>query len=256
MTLTNIRKFIGLGGVAKTENVTAQRWGRRFELIMVAIAIWLPIQWHMALHHFINPSIEEFSNWVIWFVFISETTTLVNLVDTKWLYIKRNWMNLVIIVLGIPFIWESTPLLGILRGLQLLLMARLLFPWWNTTVRFLSRNRLGATLTTAFVTTTLAGALMAIVDNGVKTPWDGIWWAWQTVTTVGYGDVIPTSVTGKILAIFMMIMGIALISLLTANFSAYFVSKGASKVAKTEDQILKTLQEMQKKLDKLEEKLK
>jgi voltage-gated potassium channel len=51
-------------------------------------------------------------------------------------------------------------------------------------------------------------------------------------------------------------MGIALISLLTANFSAYFISKGTSEVAHTEEQILRTLQEVQKRLDKIEEHLK
>lgn len=253
--MNNLRKLVGLAGVAKNDNFTAQHWGRRFEFAMVMVAIWLPIQWHMAFHHIMPPLLAETADWLIWLFFVAETGSLLSLVDSKTSYLKRNWMNLFIIFFGFPLMWEHTPLLGVLRGLQLLLMLRLLLPWWSTTVRFLSRNRLGATLLTAFVTTTLAGALMAIIDNGIKTPWNGIWWAWQTVTTVGYGDIIPTSVPGRLLAILMMLMGIALISLLTANFSAYFIGKGTSKVAKTEDEILKILTDIQKRLDQLEKKL-
>lgn len=252
--MSKFRKLIGLAGVAKNENYTAQQWGRRFEFLMVLVAIWLPLQWHMQNHHLISRFASEIANWIVWFFFVMETTTLLILADHRFNYLKRNWMNLVIITLGLPAIWEQTPLLGILRGLQLLLMMRLMLPWWDTSVHFLSRNRLGTTLIVAFVTTTLAGVLMTAIDPRFRTPWEGIWWAWQTVTTVGYGDIVPISFTGRILAIFLMLIGLALLSLLTANFSAYFISRGTSEVAKTEDEILKIVQDIQKRLDKIEQR--
>jgi voltage-gated potassium channel len=252
--MINIRKIIGLSGVAKNETHLAQLWGSRFEFLMVFIAIWLPLQWHMQIHHQVSHFMTQISNWSVWFVFVIETTTLLLLVQNRFNYIKRNWMNFIIIFMGIPVIWQQTPILGVLRGLQLLLMLRLMLPWWNTSVHFLSRNRLGTTLFAAFVTTTLAGVLMTVLDPRFKTPWEGIWWAWQTVTTVGYGDMVPVSFGGRILAIFLMLMGLAFLSLLTANFSAYFISRGTNKVAKTEDEILKVLQDIQKRLDKLEKK--
>jgi len=252
----NIRKLIGLAGVAKNENYTAQQWGRRFEFFMVLIAIWLPLQWHMEKHHQILPSLVTISNWSVWVFFVLEMVVLLSLVQHRLNYLKRNWMKVVIIVVGLPIIWEQTPLVGILRGLQLLLMLRLMLPWWDTSVHFLSRNRLGTTLFTAFVTTTLAGVLMAAIDPAYKNPWVGIWWAWQTVTTVGYGDIVPVSFAGRLLAIVLMLLGIAFLSLLTANFSAYFISRGTNQVVKAEDQILKALQDVQKRLDKIENHIK
>jgi voltage-gated potassium channel len=254
--MVSLRKIIGLAGVAKNEHYVAQQWGRRFEFFMVLIAIWLPLQWHMQKHNQILPELAQIANWFVWLFFVAETLTLSFLVQNHWHYLKRNWLNIVIICLGVPWIWQLTPLVGIVRGLQLLLMLRLLLPWWNTSVHFLSRNRLGTTLTTAFVTTTLAGVLMAAIDPQFKSPWTGIWWAWETVTTVGYGDNVPTSFAGRLLAVIVMLMGIALISLLTANFSAYFISKGVSQTAHTEDQILKTLQDIHKRLDKIDDTLK
>jgi voltage-gated potassium channel len=221
---------------------------------MVLIAIWLPLQWHMRHHHAISDTAAQIANWAVWSFFVMETVALLLLVHQRFNYLKRNWMNLIIITLGVPFMWEHTPLFGILRGLQLLLMLRLMLPWWDTSVHFLSRNRLGTTLLAAFVTTTLAGVLMTVIDPKFKTPWEGIWWAWQTVTTVGYGDIVPVSFEGRLLAIFVMLMGLAFLSLLTANFAAYFISRGTNQVAKTEDEILKTLQNIQKRLEALEQR--
>jgi voltage-gated potassium channel len=201
--MVSLRKLIGLAGVAKNENYLAQKWGRRFEFAMVLVAIWLPLQWHMQKHHQILPELVQIANWCVWLFFVAESVTLTLLVQHRLHYLKRNWLNLIIIIFGLPWIWQLTPLVGIVRGLQLLLMARLLLPWWNTSVLFLSRNRLGTTLITALVTTTLAGVLMSVIDPVYKSPWAGIWWAWETVTTVGYGDYIPISFAGRLLACYV-----------------------------------------------------
>jgi len=253
----NIRKLIGLSGVAKNENYKARIWGRRFEFLMVLIAIWLPLEWHMQIHHQIPHLVSHISNWAVWCFFVLESVVLLILVQHKLNYLKRNWMNGVIILLGIPFIWQQTPMLGVLRGMQLLLMMRLMLPWWDTSVHFLSRNRLGTTLFVTFVTTTLAGTLMVVLDpKSYKTPWEGIWWAWETVTTVGYGDIVPTTFEGRLLGIFVMLMGVAFLSLLTANFAAYFISRGTAEVEKTEDRILNVLKNIQTRLDKIEHQIK
>lgn len=255
INLHNFRKVIGLAGVAKSEEAIARLWGRRLEYMMVLIAIWLPLQWHMENHHTLSYLIGQTANWTIWAFFVLETITLLLLVRNRFYYLSRNWMNLLIIVLGLPVIWQQTPLLGMLRGLQLLLMLRLMLPWWNTSVHFLSRNRLGSTLLAVCVTTTLAGVLMAAIDPNFSSPWTGIWWAWQTVTTVGYGDYVPVSFVGRALAIIIMILGLGFLSLLTANFSAYIISRGTNKVVQEENMILKKLEEMNHRLKKLEKSM-
>ena len=53
--------------------------------------------------------------------------------------------------------------------------------------------------------------------------WDGLWWAFTTITTVGYGDKYPVSGEGRILAVFLMILGISLLGVLTATIAAWFV---------------------------------
>ena len=55
--------------------------------------------------------------------------------------------------------------------------------------------------------------------------WVGMWWALQTVTTVGYGDVTPKNPAGRIIAAFVMLQGIAFLAIATAAITSTFVSR-------------------------------
>jgi voltage-gated potassium channel len=72
----------------------------------------------------------------------------------------------------------------------------------------------------------LGGVLMRVLD-GEEFPnvWLGVWWALQTVTTVGYGDVTPKEPAGRIVATFVMLEGIALLSIVTAAITSIFVAR-------------------------------
>ena len=120
----SLRKLVGLSGVAKNENYLAQTWGRRFEFWMILIAIWLPLQWTMEQHHQMSKGAIYIGNWLVWLFFVTETICLLKLANNKKHYILTNWMNPIIIILGFPAIWNHTALVGIIRGLQLLIMMR------------------------------------------------------------------------------------------------------------------------------------
>jgi voltage-gated potassium channel len=61
------------------------------------------------------------------------------------------------------------------------------------------------------------------------TVWLGLWWAVETVTTVGYGDVVPHQTAGKVIAAFLMLGGLSLLSVITAAITSGFVSRAESQ---------------------------
>ena len=63
------------------------------------------------------------------------------------------------------------------------------------------------------------------------TIWLGMWWALQTVTTVGYGDIVPTSTAGRGMASVLLLGGLAFISVITATITSGFVSRAQQQRA-------------------------
>lgn len=70
------------------------------------------------------------------------------------------------------------------------------------------------------------GVLERIVDpKTFHSAWMGMWWAIETVTTVGYGDIVPDQSAGKVIAGFLMLGGLSLLAVITAAVTSGFVSR-------------------------------
>lgn len=67
----------------------------------------------------------------------------------------------------------------------------------------------------------LGGILIHFAENMSFS--DGIWWAFVTATTVGYGDISPHTFYGRIIAMILMLMGIGLIGTVTSTITSYFL---------------------------------
>ena len=76
-------------------------------------------------------------------------------------------------------------------------------------------------LSLAFV----AAVLERLVDPAMGDFADALWWAIVTVTTVGYGDVIPTSTSGRVIASFLMVAGVSAIPITTSLVVSVFISR-------------------------------
>jgi voltage-gated potassium channel Kch len=63
------------------------------------------------------------------------------------------------------------------------------------------------------------------VNEAFKSPWDTLWWTIVTLTTVGYGDKVPVTIGGRILGIFMMVLGVASVGIVTGRIASFLVDK-------------------------------
>jgi len=99
------------------------------------------------------------------------------------------------------------------------------------------RPRDAAYLIGAFwaVAVVVFGAVEWLIDpKTFPTLWLGMWWAIETVTTVGYGDVVPQQTAGKVIAAFLMVGGLSLLSVVTAAITSGFVSRAEADRRTTE----------------------
>jgi voltage-gated potassium channel len=110
------------------------------------------------------------------------------------------------------------------------------------------------------------GLLLYLVDPSVRSPLDGIWSAWVTMTHVGFGDVVPTSFFGRLLAAGLILLGLVLFSVFTATLSvaligrnmaalASEVERDTSRIETEENRILKELATLQLRMEGLEANL-
>lgn len=244
--------LLGIAGVETHESPAARLWAKRLEWPMLLVALWIPVQWYLEETQAITTQLANIANWLIWLAFLVETTLLVSLVRNRRHYLLRNWMNLAIIIGGLPIVWQFTPLVGLMRSLRLVLVVVLLARLSRTIRKLLSLHQLGATLAIAFVTMVLGGVIVSRIDPSIGTVWDGMWWAWVTMATVGYGDVVPHSAAGRLFASLLILFGVVLLSLLTANLSAFLIGGDVEKVEQEEQEADRLLRDISERLERVE----
>ena len=102
------------------------------------------------------------------------------------------------------------------------------------------------------------GVLMRVLDHEeYPNIGRGLWWAMQTVTTVGYGDVTPQNVSGRIIAAALMLWGIAFLSILIAAITSTFVARAAQEQAEKsgKDDVHDQLADLRSRLERIEQLL-
>jgi voltage-gated potassium channel len=107
-----------------------------------------------------------------------------------------------------------------------------------------------------FAITVAGGITIRLFDKkDFSSVGEGMWWAVQTVTTVGYGDVVPHGTGGRAIAAVVMLTGIAFISLITASVTALLVEQARQRQAVPDDPIEAKLDRISARLEAIEGQL-
>jgi voltage-gated potassium channel len=106
--------------------------------------------------------------------------------------------------------------------------------------------------------TIIGGVLIHFTDKqNFPNIGDGLWWAIQTVTTVGYGDAVPTSTEGQIVAALVMLGGISFLAIVTAAITSMFIENARRRIEGTgTDALSAKLDQIGVRLDVIEVALK
>lgn len=99
----------------------------------------------------------------------------------------------------------------------------------------------------------IGGVLIRALDGeDFPTAGSGLWWSAQTITTVGYGDKVPTNTEGRLVAVFVMVTGLGFMSVVTAAITAALV-EAARRRRRLPEEI--TLEHIAERLDQIEAQL-
>jgi len=164
------------------------------------------------------PAICELVTWAAWSLFVVDYVARLALSRDRVGFVRGNLFDLAVVVL---------PLLRPLRLLRLVTLLSVL----NRNVGGSMRGRVAVYVGGATSLVLLIASLAVLdAERGAKgatisTFGDAAWWAFTTVTTVGYGDRYPITGEGRLIAGGLMLAGIALLGIVTASLASWLIDK-------------------------------
>ena len=122
------------------------------------------------------------------------------------------------------------------------------------------RNAGSVIVLVTFATVVVGGILMRILDaNEFASLGDAMWWSLQTVTTVGYGDIVPHNTIGRIIGAVVMLEGIAFITIITAGITSTFIERARRERGLHEltsaEQFREAIASVDERLQRIEDKV-
>ena len=143
-------------------------------------------------------------------------------------YLRGHWIDLAALI-------PAARGLRIARLLRLLRLVRTFAGVYRATShigRIVSHRGLGLLVTSWLAVMVICSAGLYLAEVGVNdkitSPFDALWWGVTTLTTVGYGDVVPVTPEGRIAAGALMLLGIGLFGAITATVTSYLIATGNS----------------------------
>lgn len=174
-------------------------------------------------------------DFIIWIVFSVDYVFRFVKSQNKKKFVKENKLALISII---PFkIAKLARLSNVFRVI-------IFFKQFKKKIKsFINTNSLNYAIYLAIITVFIGAISVSLAE---KIPLiDALWWAIVTVTTVGYGDIVPKTIIGRITAFIVMIIGIGFLSMLTGTIATFFLNKQSG--AKTYKEL--TLSDIKAKLD-------
>ena len=218
--------WIGLAGVEPDDNPRALHWHARLHGPMVAVALLAVPAYLLAsletgpLLHLISTILDV----VIFAAFLAEALWMASVSTHPVRYLADNWLNLVILLAALgSMLGATTEWVALVRVLRVAI-AGLVVVRTVTGFTFLFTRR-GAPILVgaAFLILLTAGGMFYWLEPTITSYWDGLWLAFVTGMTIGYGDVVPTTGAARIVAAGIGLIGVALVTLFTANVVTFFV---------------------------------
>ncbi|MER7173685.1 potassium channel family protein [Streptomyces mesophilus] len=196
------------------------RWENRTQRPLLALAVVFAVAYAVPI---VAPDAPQglqdacrLAEKVVWGAFAADYLVRLVLTEHRLHFVRHHWLDLAAVVLPL------------LRPFQLLRVVSTLM-LVGRRARMATQIRLTTYVSGAVVGLLIFGSLAVLSveqkTGNIKTPGDAVWWSFTTMTTVGYGDHSPTTGLGRLIAVGLMLSGIALLGVVTANIAAWFMAR-------------------------------
>ena len=149
--------------------------------------------------------------------------------ENRRMFFRKNWLALLaslpVALLILPFLSYAAyayPLIVLLRILNLILLIKVIS---KVTERFLDATYLDKIIAVFIVLLLGSTFVLYCFDPNITSIFQAVWFVFQTITTVGYGDIIPSSPAGQFIGLVLIIAGVLMFSMVTASFGYLFTEK-------------------------------
>ena len=155
---------------------------------------------------------------LIWAIFAVDLAVKVIVAPERIRYVRHHWLE--VLVVAVPFFRPLRIVRLFIFGSRAFFQVRRL-----VSVDYLLAYALGMVIIAATIVTSVESGERSSITSFP----DALWWSWVTVTTVGYGDMFPVTLTGRVIATMLMLVGIGLFGGLTANLASLLLKSDQPK---------------------------
>ncbi len=164
--------------------------------------------------------------------------------DHKRQYLLINWLDVLIVLCsGLALVGVETEWVALGRLLRLATVALLLTRALRPMRSLLRPGGLPYVGAVAVIIFLVAGAVFYWLEPTVRSYADGLWLAFVTGATIGYGDIVPTTTGARLFAVLITMVGLTLFSLVTASVAAFFIGEDEKTLRRQMHQDLQRLKQ-------------
>ncbi|HET9302721.1 MAG TPA: ion channel [Propionibacteriaceae bacterium] len=209
-----------------------QRWERATDWPLIAAGVIFLVAYAVPI---LNPDVPgwllglcRWLLWITWGLFVVDFVVRVSLAERRLRYVARRWYD--VLILALP----------LLRSLQLLRLIPMIIAL-NRRAQTRLRGRVaiyvagGASLLAFCAALAILDAEQSTADANITNFGEAMWWAVTTMTTVGYGDRYPVTGGGRLVAVGLMVGGIALLGAVSATLASWLIETVEAEKGQVED---------------------
>ncbi|QDK79139.1 ion transporter [Spirosoma sp. KCTC 42546] len=175
----------------------------------------------------------------------------------KWKFLQWGWIDLLASIPALDW-FRLGQLVRVFRILRMVRSFRSIRDFLN----YLFRNRANGTLAVVLLSSVLLMIFGAVAilyaervpEANIKTPSDALWWAFVTITTVGYGDKFPVTTFGRLIAAVLMVAGVGLFGTFTGYVANFFVEDEQEQTDNDMKILISEVRQLKHKIEELEKR--